>query len=107
MGNDNSDFWLQDHKLGISTQILHPLYIAARNTFMAVTRKYRSFCNQDDQAVAGNPLGGLSNSFNIVESEVMKHSRALLLLSCDFGTAWNSRYLLVSGLVYVFPLLKC
>ncbi|XP_022149858.1 protein prenyltransferase alpha subunit repeat-containing protein 1 [Momordica charantia] len=91
LGNKSSDFWLQDHKLGISTQILHPLYTVARNTFMAAIRKYRSFCKQDDQAVAGNFLCGLSNSFNIVESEVMKHSRALLLLSCDFGTAWNSR----------------
>ncbi|KAM1095816.1 hypothetical protein EV1_010709 [Malus domestica] len=29
----------------------------------------------------------LDNSF---ESDVMKHSRALLLLSSDFGTAWHS-----------------
>ncbi|XP_022937607.1 protein prenyltransferase alpha subunit repeat-containing protein 1 isoform X1 [Cucurbita moschata] len=96
MGYDSSDFLLQDHKLGVSTEILHPLYIAARNTFMAATRKYRSFCNQDDQTVAGNHLSELSNSFNIVESEVMKHSRALLLLSCDFGTAWNSRKFILS-----------
>ncbi|XP_008441833.2 uncharacterized protein LOC103485879 [Cucumis melo] len=95
-GNEISEFWLQDHKLGISTQILHPLYIAARNTFMAATRKYRSSCNQDDQTMAGNSLCGLSNSLNVVESDVMKHSRALLLLSCDFGTAWNSRKFILS-----------
>ncbi|KAM0992372.1 hypothetical protein ACFX13_010799 [Malus domestica] len=35
----------------------------------------------------------LDNSF---ESDVMKHSRALLLLSSDFGTAWHSRKLVVS-----------
>ncbi|XP_038890505.1 uncharacterized protein LOC120080039 isoform X2 [Benincasa hispida] len=95
-GNENSDFWLQDHKLGISTQILHPLYIATRDSFMAATRKYRSSCNQDDQTVAGNSSCGLSNSLNIVESDVMKYSRALLLLSCDFGTAWNSRKFILS-----------
>ena len=106
-GNENSEFWLQHHKLGISTQILHPLYIAARNTFMAATRKYRSSCNQDDQTMAGNSLCGLSNSLNIVESDVMKHSRALLLLSCDFGTAWNSRFWLVSCLACLFLMLKC
>ncbi|EXB93164.1 hypothetical protein L484_024502 [Morus notabilis] len=31
-----------------------------------------------------------SSSHGDIESEVMMHSRALLLLSCDFGTAWHS-----------------
>ncbi|CAF1989479.1 unnamed protein product [Brassica oleracea var. botrytis] len=31
-----------------------------------------------------------------LESRVMKHSQALLLLSLDFGTAWNARKLILS-----------
>uniref|UniRef100_M1A6Q1 Protein farnesyltransferase alpha subunit n=1 Tax=Solanum tuberosum TaxID=4113 RepID=M1A6Q1_SOLTU len=37
-----------------------------------------------------------SSSSLSLESELMKHSRALLILSCDFGTAWNSRKLVLS-----------
>ncbi|XP_055961235.1 uncharacterized protein LOC126675402 isoform X2 [Mercurialis annua] len=38
----------------------------------------------------------LEDGFLSHESEVMKHSKAVLLLSCDFLTAWNSRKLILS-----------
>nr|POE88748.1 protein prenyltransferase alpha subunit repeat-containing protein 1 [Quercus suber] len=71
-------FWCKDHKLGVSTQAVLPLYNAAKRAFIAAMEEYKRL--GDD---------GL-------ESEVMKHSGALLLLSSDFGTAWNSRKLVVS-----------
>ncbi|KAM3705306.1 hypothetical protein ACJW31_03G069600 [Castanea mollissima] len=76
--SDGTTFWCRDHKLGVSTQAILPLYNAAKRAFIAAMEEYKSL--GDD---------GL-------ESEVMKHSKALLLLSSDFGTAWNSRKLVVS-----------
>ncbi|KAM4119603.1 hypothetical protein ACJW30_03G072300 [Castanea mollissima] len=76
--SDGTTFWCRDHKLGVSTQAILPLYNAAKRAFIAAMEEYKRL--GDD---------GL-------ESEVMKHSKALLLLSSDFGTAWNSRKLVVS-----------
>nr|XP_028945999.1 uncharacterized protein LOC108170281 [Malus domestica] len=92
----NSVFWNRDHKLGISTQVLFPLYEAAKHAFMAGSRQYKALNSKSD--VSGDEKSlyvslSLDNSF---ESDVMKHSRALLLLSSDFGTAWHSRKLVVS-----------
>ncbi|KAE8009953.1 hypothetical protein FH972_006356 [Carpinus fangiana] len=79
----DATFWSRDHKLGVSTQVLLPLYTAAKHAFMAAIGEYKRF---GDDVVSDDR----------VESEVMMHSRALLLLSSDFGTAWNSRKLVVS-----------
>lgn len=73
----DSTFWSRDHKLGISTCVMLPLYGAAKRAFMSALQKYKMHKDTLSQS--------------IFETEVMKHSRALLLLSCDFGTAWNSR----------------
>ena len=81
----NSVFWNRDHKLGISTQVLFPLYEAAKHAFMAGSRQ--SDVSGDEKSLYVSL--SLDNSF---ESDVMKHSRALLLLSSDFGTAWHSRF---------------
>ncbi|KAH7571838.1 hypothetical protein JRO89_XS04G0153800 [Xanthoceras sorbifolium] len=77
--HESTNFWIRDHKLGISTQVLLPLYKAAKHAFMAALREYKT---------SGN-LPGKSGD-DTLESEVMTHSKALLMLSCDFGTAWNS-----------------
>lgn len=74
LNNEITDFWIRDHKLGISTQIVISLYKAAKNAFMDLHRQYKTSNNET------------------LENVVMIHSRALLLLSCDFGTAWNSRF---------------
>ncbi|KAI3517092.1 hypothetical protein L1887_16299 [Cichorium endivia] len=72
-------FWSKDHKLGISTQSIHPLYTAAKHAFMSSLQQYKKVRLET------------SSSLTTIETELMKHSRALLLLSCDFGTAWNCR----------------
>ncbi|KAK9175196.1 hypothetical protein WN944_027202 [Citrus x changshan-huyou] len=84
--HESTSFWIRDHKLGISTQILIPVYKAAKHAFMSALRQYKtpgyfSGKSQDDTLAI----------------EVMIHSKALLLLSCDFATAWNSRKLIVSN----------
>lgn len=80
--HENANFWNKDHKLGISTEIVLPLYKAARNAFMAALRQYKTPEKLPDEF---RP--------DTIETEVMMHGRALLLLSADFGTAWNSRFL--------------
>ncbi|XP_068341335.1 uncharacterized protein [Pyrus communis] len=87
----NSVFWNRDHKLGISTQVLFPLYEAAKHAFMAASRQYKALNSKSN--VSGDEKSlyvslSLDNSF---ESDVMKHSGALLLPSSDLGTAWHSR----------------
>lgn len=91
----NLVFWSRDHKLGISTEALLPLYNAAKHAFMDAVGRYKN-CNlhvQKEESGEENVSSHSSCFQNITESEVMKHSRALLLLSCDFGTAWNIRFL--------------
>lgn len=94
----NLVFWSRDHKLGISTEALLPLYNAAKHAFMDAVGRYKN-CNlhvQKEESGEENVSSHSSCFHHITESEVMNHSRALLLLSCDFGTAWNIRKLIVS-----------
>ncbi|XP_019177448.1 PREDICTED: protein prenyltransferase alpha subunit repeat-containing protein 1-like isoform X2 [Ipomoea nil] len=88
--------WSRDHKLGISTTALLPLCKAAKYAFMDSLRQYKMHTKVKDECGEGNVPKCLSPSLTILEKEVMKHSKAILLLSCDFGTAWNFRKLLVS-----------
>ncbi|XP_042000128.1 protein prenyltransferase alpha subunit repeat-containing protein 1-A-like [Salvia splendens] len=92
-------FWHHEHKLGISTLVLVQLYRAAKDAFMDSHRQCRmlssSQCKKDEKL--DEIASVCSTSFlNIAEIEVMRHSKALLLLSSDFGTAWNFRKLIVS-----------
>ena len=65
--------------MGISTQVLFPLYVRlAKHAFMAASRQYKVLNSKSD--VSGDEKSlhvslSLDNSF---ESEVMKHSRALV-----------------------------
>ncbi|KAK4436639.1 Potassium transporter 4 [Sesamum alatum] len=92
-------FWHNEHKLGISTSVLVPLYNAAKDAFVDAYKRYRMLSSSQvkkDETLDDNSLKSSSSFVDTVESEVMKHSRALVLLTCDFGTAWNSRKLIVS-----------
>ncbi|KAL8551958.1 hypothetical protein ACS0TY_000854 [Phlomoides rotata] len=98
LGDGCSDpyFWHSEHKLGISTLVIVPLYRAAKDAFMDSYKRYKSL--RGSEVKKDETLDNNSSMcwLDTVESEVMRHSRALLLLSCDFGTAWNSRKLIVS-----------
>ncbi|XP_010276308.1 PREDICTED: uncharacterized protein LOC104611076 isoform X2 [Nelumbo nucifera] len=96
--HDGTIFWNQEHKLAISTEVIFPLYNAAKNAFLASVEQYKMLINlpaKTDNSVAETVQDQHLASKHFLESEVMKHSKALLLLSCDFGTAWNSRKLVV------------
>nr|XP_043633115.1 protein prenyltransferase alpha subunit repeat-containing protein 1 [Erigeron canadensis] len=82
----NMAFWSREHKLGISTHVMQPLYIAAKCAFMSSLEQYRTRISLHKMIVTFD-----SSSLVSIENDVLKHSKALLLLSCDFGTAWNGR----------------
>ncbi|KAG2302297.1 hypothetical protein Bca4012_060616 [Brassica carinata] len=84
-------FWNQDHKLGISTDILIPLCKVAKHAFLAALKEYK---RHEHEALTNNISSGVSRPTLV--SKVMKHSQAVLLLSSDFGTAWNARKLILS-----------
>ncbi|XP_071686537.1 uncharacterized protein [Rutidosis leptorrhynchoides] len=86
-------FWSRDHKLGISTDVLHTLYTDAKHAFMSSLDQYRKLIDlhATNLGLDGDNISNYSSSLATVEGELMKHSRVLLLLSCDFGTAWNCR----------------
>ncbi|KEH17834.1 uncharacterized protein [Medicago truncatula] len=86
-------FWNRDHKLGISTDVLLLLYKAAKHSFMTAFKQYKMCGNQSDKVGRCLPA---SVSHDHLESILLRHSRSLVLLSCDFMTAWNCRKLLVS-----------
>ncbi|XP_057764349.1 uncharacterized protein LOC130985396 isoform X2 [Salvia miltiorrhiza] len=92
-------FWHNEHKLGISTLVLVQLYKAAKDAFMVSHRRCRMLSNSQckkDEKLDENASVCATSFLDIAEFEVMRHSKALLLLSSDFGTAWNSRKLIVS-----------
>ncbi|RWW64383.1 hypothetical protein BHE74_00028382 [Ensete ventricosum] len=66
-------FWNRNHKLAISTHVLCDLCVAVRH---AVT--------------AG------ANLDHLLENEILKHTKALLILSFNFASAWNCRRLVLS-----------
>lgn len=85
---ENLYFWNRDHKLGISTHVLLPLYRAAKHAFMTTFKQYKMRGNKSDEVGVCFPA---SSSCDNLESILLRHSRSLLLLSCDFMTAWNCR----------------
>ncbi|KAL5990547.1 hypothetical protein ACLOJK_011449 [Asimina triloba] len=91
---DRTIFWCQDHKLAISVNTVHSLYNAAMLAFMYVAGKYRMLINLEENAVfsVNDTVGDNSLAHKTLENDLMRHSKALLILSCDFGTAWNSRF---------------
>ncbi|RAL43681.1 hypothetical protein DM860_014182 [Cuscuta australis] len=89
-------FWSQEHKLGISITALHPLYKAAKHAFMDSLGQYRMHTGVTKDKDEYNEGNASSSSLIALENEVMKHSTSILVISCDFGTAWNFRKLLVS-----------
>ncbi|XP_028751322.1 protein prenyltransferase alpha subunit repeat-containing protein 1 isoform X2 [Neltuma alba] len=90
---ENLYFWNRDHKLGISTQILLQLYRSAKQSFMSAFKQYKASNIQSDKVVDSSYA---FPSCDHLESILMRHSRSLLLLSCDFITAWNCRKYVLS-----------
>lgn len=88
---DKRAFWNYNHKLAISTQVLPQLYGAALHAYKDVTRSYKGSIKLSLNLDAPDDTAAPANSIQLLENEILKHTRALLILSCDFASAWNSR----------------
>ncbi|XP_019702048.1 uncharacterized protein [Elaeis guineensis] len=93
---DKTAFWNYNHKLAISTKVLPQLYSGALHAYNDVTRNYKGSINLSLNLDAPDDTTAPANSFHLLENELLKHTRALLILSCDFSSAWNSRKLVLS-----------
>ncbi|KAJ1439516.1 hypothetical protein SESBI_02458 [Sesbania bispinosa] len=69
---ENVYFWNRDHKLGISTHVLLPLYRAAKHAFMTTFKQYKMCDNQSDKV--GIFLSA-SASYDHLGSILLRHSR--------------------------------
>ncbi|CAN6479477.1 unnamed protein product [Victoria cruziana] len=106
---DEDVFWFRDHKLAISVLALRPLYEAAKRAFMEARSTYdmeinlmtgkHSLFHEAAKCISSETESKLTagSDVHFLEEKVMRHSKALLLLSCDFATAWNSRKQILLG----------
>lgn len=103
---DETAFWNKDHKLAISTEILPHLYRAVMHEYMNVKKRLEGLIKQSiGKYSLESPTFG-SDLDHLLESEILKHTMALLILNSDFGSAWNSRLLFsaLSGVNFVCSL---
>ncbi|PKA50666.1 Protein farnesyltransferase/geranylgeranyltransferase type-1 subunit alpha [Apostasia shenzhenica] len=91
---DETVFWYGQHKLAISVHAIPQLYFASRIAYMNARRSYIG-------AISISKTNGYMNTaidrvdFDQLETDVLSHSKALLIMSCDFGSVWNSRKLVL------------
>ncbi|XP_074567884.1 uncharacterized protein LOC141824485 isoform X2 [Curcuma longa] len=93
---DKNFFWNRNNKLAISTDVLSHLYIAARHAYMDVSRRYKASINLTLNKGAFCSASAQANFDHLLEDEILKHTKALLILSCNFSSAWNDRKLVLS-----------
>ncbi|KAI3984828.1 hypothetical protein MKX01_039445 [Papaver californicum] len=99
MSSSDTIFWNRDHKLAISTEVLFSFYVAPKDAFKAADTQYKMLTNlptKRGKSMDETAADSSQFSTDFLENEVMMHSKALLLLSCDSATAWNSRKLVIS-----------
>lgn len=108
---DPTAFWCGDHKFAISMLALAPMYKCARAYFMSIRTNYKKLLqaeeglrlSQQTETVGfvgstGPPVGdhgdGKSNTAAEklrLEDSLMNYSRALVLINCDYASAWSTR----------------
>ncbi|CAL9769933.1 unnamed protein product [Musa acuminata subsp. burmannicoides] len=93
---DKTTFWNRDHKLAISTHVLCHLCVAARHAYMDVSRRYKASINLSLNSSAFCSVTSGANLDHLLENEILKHTKALLILSFNFASAWNCRRLVLS-----------
>ncbi|KAF5959159.1 hypothetical protein HYC85_000368 [Camellia sinensis] len=103
-------FWCRDHKLGISTQVLLLLYNVAKQTFMAALERYKMHSNlsvKKDEYRSDNMSSWYASSLDVLESEVMKHSRKLVLSNKQHSQIFVDELLLSALVLSYAPKSEC
>lgn len=105
---DRSVFWCRDHKLAICIPALLPLFKAAKSAYLFSYRQYKilgDLSQNEDCSPYVCESGSSSETLrehrstmdlHSVEAALLKHSKVVVILSCDYASAWNSRKQVIS-----------
>lgn len=105
---DRSVFWCRDHKLAICIAALLPLYKAAKSAYLFAHRQYKFLGDLSQNEDCSSYVCESERSSEILrehrstldlqsmEAALLKHSKAVVILSCDYASAWNSRKQVIS-----------
>jgi protein prenyltransferase alpha subunit repeat containing protein 1 len=103
---DESAFWCAHGKLAIAVPALAPLYKTAKAEFRVLQKQYAKVTEERCESASccnGKEMDGRINGIksclglmkeerkSSLEKELMKYTRALVIVNCDFATAWNAR----------------
>ncbi|XP_057872347.2 uncharacterized protein LOC131078618 isoform X2 [Cryptomeria japonica] len=105
---DQSVFWSGDHKLAISVEALSSLFKTVKSAYLSAYQQYKCLVHSSQNNIHLPYVYELEGSLETVgqdrqtldieavENELMSHSKVLVLLSCDYASAWNSRKQVIS-----------
>ncbi|KAH9291328.1 hypothetical protein KI387_043486, partial [Taxus chinensis] len=105
---DRSVFWSGDHKVAISVQALFLLYKTAKSAYLSAYQWYKRLVGSSQHEYYLPYVRETESSSETaeedrhpldiegVENELMNHSKVVVLLSCDYASAWNSRKQVIS-----------
>ncbi|CAM6114677.1 unnamed protein product [Calypogeia fissa] len=108
---DPTAFWCGDHKLAVSMLALAPMYKCARAAFMSIRSDYKKLLQAEEgpwSAQQSETVGVIGTMPSLVEykcyeksntaaeklrleDNLMSYSRALVLINCDYASAWSTR----------------
>lgn len=106
---DRSAFWCAHHKLAIAFPCLAPIYEVAKAKFLLNRKEYSKLIEESKgpSSSIGSSLGPnvvnenmffldetASERKALLENNLMRYTRALVLVNSDFASAWNARFLL-------------
>ncbi|CAK9227637.1 unnamed protein product [Sphagnum troendelagicum] len=110
---DEAVFWCAHGKLAIAVPALAPLYKTAKAEFRVLQKQYAKVTEERCESASccnGKEMDGRINRIKSclglmkeerkasLEKELMKYTRALVIVNCDFATAWNARKRILSSM---------
>lgn len=113
---EKSAFWCANHKLAIAVPALAPLLLVAKKEFIKNRKEYSIWTDEsrgsglslsfngpnfvsscfDNEHVNGNGNGNSSAKTDgdkkaILEKNLLQYTRVLVIVNCDYASAWNTR----------------
>lgn len=111
---DKLAFWCAHHKLAIAVPALAPLLFVAKKVFIKIRKEYSNWTDDsmgsgltlsstgpnfvssclDNEHVHGNgnpPAKTDGDRKEILEKNLLLYTRLLVIVNCDYASAWNTR----------------
>jgi len=120
---EKSAFWCAHHKLAIAVPALAPLLQVAKKEFIKNRKEYSNWTDEsrgsglslsstgpnfvssglDNERVNGNGNGNSSANTDadrkaILEKNLLLYTRLLVIVNCDYASAWNTRKRVLSSM---------